>query len=73
MTVVKLPQVMIDDAIDEVFGDYDERGLVATRVVAYLDGDKKQTIALSCTGDLSQLDAIFSETKKAAEAIGAKK
>jgi hypothetical protein len=72
MTVVKLPQVMIDAAIDEVFGDYDERGSIATRVVAFLDGGKKQSIELSCSGGLSELDAISSEAKKAAEAIGAK-
>ena len=72
MTVVKLPQVMIDEAVDDVLFEYDERGSVATRVVAYLDGDKKQTIELSCSGDSSQLDVISSEAKKAAEAIGAK-
>ena len=72
MTVVKLPQVMIDDAIDQVFGEYDERGSIATRALAFLDGDKKQNIELSCSGGLDQLDVISSEAKKAAEAIGAK-
>jgi hypothetical protein len=72
MTVVKLPQVMIDEAVDDVLFEYDERGSVATRVVAYLDGDKKQTIELSGSGGVIQYIANCDEAKKAAEAIGAK-
>ena len=72
MTVVKLPQVMIDEAVDDVLFEYDERGSVATRVVAYLDGDKKQTIELSGSGGVIQYLANCDEAKKAAEAIGAK-
>jgi hypothetical protein len=46
--------------------------LVATRVVAYLDGDKKQTIELSGSGGMIQYFANCDEAEKVAEAIGAK-
>lgn len=70
--IASTPQKLIDDAVDEVFAEYDTRGKITTRVIANGDDEQLTSVEISFTGGLARVDEAFSEAEKAAEAVGAK-
>jgi hypothetical protein len=58
-------QKLIDDAVDEVFSEYDECRSIQTRAIALMDDGEPRTIELTFSGGLTELPTILAEANSA--------
>jgi hypothetical protein len=65
-------QKLIDNAVDEVFAEYDECKSIRSRAVALMDDGEPRTIELTFSGGLTELATMLADANSAIGATGAR-
>jgi len=63
-------QELLDKAVDEVFGQYDETGMIQTCAVATMSDGARKIIPLSFSGGVAGIGKAFRQADAALEAAG---